>query len=125
MVKGLFQLFLGDLGTSSSLPPSLPPSLLPSQDTLVVSGYSLEESEELLARVISVIDSTDHFLGQTTTVLQQVRAVVNQFWQVSELLVVFIIAGLHSKRVNVLLFIPFCSNAIDPLPLWYNGGKSR
>ena len=106
-------------------PPSLPPSLPPSQDTLVVSGYSLEESEELLARVISVIDSTDHFLGQTTTVLQQVRAVVDQFWQFSELLVVFIIAGLHSKRVNVLLSIPFCS-----IPLWCNGilqygGESR
>lgn len=42
------------------------------------SGYSQEESEEVIARVLSVIDSTEHFLSQTTTVLGEVR-VANTF----------------------------------------------
>ena len=36
------------------------------------SGYSQEESEEAIARVLSVIDSTEHFLSQTTAVLEEV-----------------------------------------------------
>ena len=45
----------------------------PTQDTLVESGYSQEESEEIIARVLSVIDSTEHFVAQTTTVLEEVH----------------------------------------------------
>ena len=56
-------------------PPTYSPSypVSHSQDTLVESGYSQEESEEVIARVLSVIDSTEHFLSQTTTVLEEVR----------------------------------------------------
>jgi len=43
-------------------------------DTLVESGYSQEESEEIIARVLSVIDSTEHFVAQTTTVLEELIA---------------------------------------------------
>ena len=42
------------------------------QDTLCLSGYTLEEAEEVIGKVISVIDSTDHFLGQTAAVLEEV-----------------------------------------------------
>ena len=42
------------------------------QDTLVESNYSREEAEEILARVLSVVDSADHFISQTTTILEDV-----------------------------------------------------
>ena len=41
------------------------------------SGYSQEESEEVLARVLSVIDSTDHFVSQTTKVLEEVSIFID------------------------------------------------
>ena len=41
-------------------------------DTLALSGYPPEEGEELLGRLVSVVDSTDHFLCQTIAVLEQV-----------------------------------------------------
>ncbi len=53
------------------LPPSLPPSL-PPQDTLVESGYSQDESEEVIGRVISVLNSNDHLLSQSITILEEV-----------------------------------------------------
>ena len=42
------------------------------QDTLVESGYSQEEAEEILARVLSIVHSTDHFIAQITAVLEEV-----------------------------------------------------
>lgn len=44
------------------------------QDTLVESKYSREEAEEILARVLSVVDSTDHFISQAITVLEDVSS---------------------------------------------------
>ena len=44
----------------------------PLQDTLVESEYSRDEAEEVLARVLSVVDSTDHFITQITSVLEDV-----------------------------------------------------
>ena len=43
-----------------------------SQDTLLVMGYSQDEAEEVIGRVLSIIDSTDHFLTQSITVLEEV-----------------------------------------------------
>ena len=42
------------------------------QDTLTETGYSTEQAEEILARVISIIDSTGHFMQQATVVLEDV-----------------------------------------------------
>ena len=39
-------------------------------DTLTESGHSSEVSEELVARVISVVDSTEHFINQAITVME-------------------------------------------------------
>jgi len=39
----------------------------------VLSGHGQEESEELLGRVISVMDSFEHFKDQAVLVLQEVR----------------------------------------------------
>lgn len=36
-------------------------------------GYAEDEAEEVIGRVLSVIDSTDHFLGQTINVLNEVH----------------------------------------------------
>lgn len=36
------------------------------------SGYSRDEAEEIIARVLSVVDSTEHFISQTTTILEDV-----------------------------------------------------
>ena len=57
-----------------SLSRLIEPISLHPQDTLMVSGYSQDESEEVIARVISVIDSHEHFLGQTATILNEVGA---------------------------------------------------
>ena len=35
-------------------------------------GRSLEESEELVKRVVAVVDSTDHFILQTIPLLEEV-----------------------------------------------------
>ena len=43
------------------------------QDTLVESEYSRDDAEEILARVLSVVDSTEHFISQITTILNQVK----------------------------------------------------
>ena len=43
------------------------------QDTLVESGYTNEVAEELIGRVISVVESSDHFISQANTVLEDVR----------------------------------------------------
>ena len=48
------------------------------QDTLVESDYSREEAEEIVARVLSVVDSTDHFISQFTTVLEDVSCTSHQ-----------------------------------------------
>ncbi len=37
-----------------------------------MSGYSSDESEEMVARVISVMDSPQHFKEQTVNVLEEV-----------------------------------------------------
>ena len=37
-------------------------------------GYAQDEAEEVIGRVLSVIDSTDHFLEQTVQVLKAVCA---------------------------------------------------
>ena len=37
-------------------------------------GYAQDEAEEVIGRVLSVIDSTDHFLEQTVGVLNEVYA---------------------------------------------------
>ena len=36
------------------------------------SEYSRDEAEEILARVLSVVDSTEHFISQITTILNEV-----------------------------------------------------
>lgn len=38
-----------------------------------MSGYSADEAEEMVAKVISVLDSPEHFKEQTTNVLEEVR----------------------------------------------------
>ena len=43
------------------------------QDTLVESGYTNDVAEELIGRVISVVESSDHFISQANTVLEDVR----------------------------------------------------
>lgn len=48
------------------------------QDTLVESGYSHDEAEEIIARVLSVVDSTEHFISQTTNILEDVSYVYQQ-----------------------------------------------
>jgi hypothetical protein len=35
-------------------------------------GYSQDEAEEVIGRVLSIIDSTEHFLSQTISVLEEV-----------------------------------------------------
>lgn len=35
-------------------------------------GYSQDEAEEVIGRVLSIIDSTEHFLSQTIAVLEEV-----------------------------------------------------
>ena len=42
------------------------------QDTLLMMGYSQDEAEEVIGRVLSIIDSTEHFLSQTIAVLEEV-----------------------------------------------------
>ena len=42
------------------------------QDTLLMMGYSQDEAEEVIGRVLSIIDSTEHFLSQTIAVLDEV-----------------------------------------------------
>lgn len=37
-------------------------------------GYAQDEAEEVIGRVLSVVDSTDHFLEQSVTVLDEVLA---------------------------------------------------
>ena len=36
------------------------------------SEYSRDEAEEILARVLSVVDSTEHFITQITNILNEV-----------------------------------------------------
>ena len=36
-------------------------------------GYSQDEAEEVVGRVLSIIGSTEHFLGQSIAVLEEVR----------------------------------------------------
>ena len=36
-------------------------------------GYSQDEAEEVIGRVLSIIDSTEHFLSQTIAVLEEVH----------------------------------------------------
>lgn len=43
------------------------------QDTLLVTGYSMEEAEEVVAMVMSVLDSPMHFKEQAVNVLEEVR----------------------------------------------------
>ena len=38
-----------------------------------MSGYGPEESEEMMGRVISVMDSSEHFKDQAVLVLREVR----------------------------------------------------
>lgn len=40
---------------------------------MLVTGYDVDEAEEVVAKVISVLDSPEHFKEQTTNVLQEVR----------------------------------------------------
>ncbi len=47
--------------------------LLFSQDTLTESGHTMEESEELVGKVMSIIGSTDHFITQSLLILEGVR----------------------------------------------------
>ena len=42
-------------------------------------GYAQDEAEEVIGRVLSVIDSTDHFLDQTLTVLEEVHIYMHIF----------------------------------------------
>ena len=35
-------------------------------------GYPQDEAEEVIGRVLSIIDSTEHFLSQSITVLEEV-----------------------------------------------------
>ena len=38
-----------------------------------MSGYTADEAEEMVARVISVLDSPEHFKEQTMNILEEVR----------------------------------------------------
>lgn len=38
-----------------------------------MTGYEVDEAEEMVAKVISVLDSPEHFKEQTTNVLEEVR----------------------------------------------------
>ena len=55
-----------------SKPHPLPHHTHSLQDTLLVSGYGAEEAEEMVARVISVMDSPEHFEEQTVAILGEV-----------------------------------------------------
>ena len=37
-----------------------------------MSGYNADEAEEMVAKVISVMDSVEHFEKQTVTILEDV-----------------------------------------------------
>ena len=39
-------------------------------------GYSQDEGEEVIGRVLSIIDSTEHFLTQSIAVLEEVCRLV-------------------------------------------------
>ncbi len=43
-------------------------------------GYSQDEAEEVIGRVLSIIDSTEHFLSQTISVLEEVGFNVKKLW---------------------------------------------
>ena len=49
---------------------------LPPQDILLMMGYAQDEAEEVIGRVLSVIDSTEHFLDQSIAVLNEVSTFV-------------------------------------------------
>ena len=42
-------------------------------------GYSQDEAEEVIGRVLSIIDSTEHFLSQTIAVLEEVGLKTGKF----------------------------------------------
>ena len=78
------------------------------QDTLTEMGHDISEAEELVGKVISVVDSTDHFILQTIPLLDEVLTLSLSLYlslSLSLSLSLYVIDILHPVWIDICMVV--------------------